>query len=341
MLYRDPQLFFLLLLLPVLAFFYYAAFRWKKKTLHLFGNSDLVEKLADSLSPIRERIKAGLLLCAFLMTLLALTRPLWGTRFEVLPRKGVDIVVALDVSTSMLAEDISPSRIKRAKYELGRFIDQVKGDRVGIVAFAGDAFVPCPLTTDYGAAKMQLDVLDPGSISSQGTALSRAIGRASALFNQKENKFKVMVLITDGEDNLEDPVSEAEKAKSTGVIIYTLGIGTQGGVPIPLQRRGDDVIYKKDLSGNTVLTTLNEDVLYKVADATGGKYFHSTGSGLELERIYQEIEKLDKKDLKSEEFDRYNEQFMWPLGLGLILLLLEFFLSSRKKAKTAWGGRFE
>lgn len=341
MLYRDPQYLFLLLLVPVLIFFYWLAFRWKKRMLLSFGEERLIAKITAATSSGRQAWKAALLIAAYAAVVIALARPLWGARLEIMPRKGVDIVVALDVSVSMLAEDISPNRMKRARYEIGRFIEKVKGDRVGLVAFAGDAFVPCPLTTDYGAVRMQLDVLDPAAISAQGTAVSRAITRAASLFDRKENKYKVLILITDGEDNLEDPVAEAEKARAQGVIIYTLGIGTKGGVPIPLGDQGGGVVYKKDEGGNTVLTTLNEEVLTRVAEAADGRYFHSTGAGLELDRIYNEIEKLDKKDLKAEEFSRYNEQFMWPLGLALLLLFIEHLLSSRRRRKLTWDGRFE
>lgn len=341
MLYRDPHLLFLLFLTPLLLLFYALAFRGKKKMLHAFGEEALIAKLTSATASGRQAWKAGLLVAAFVLIVIALSRPLWGTRLSLLPRKGVDIVIALDASVSMLAEDISPSRIKRARYEIARFVDRIKGDRVGLVGFAGDAFVPCPLTTDYGAFKMQLEVLDPASISAQGTAISRALSRGTSLFNQKETKYKVLVLITDGEDNLEDPVDEAKKAAAEGVIIYALGIGTRGGVPIPVAKQAGGVVYKKDGAGNTVLTSLNEEMLDRVASAAGGKYFHSTGAGLELDRIYAEIEKMEKKELQAEEFDRYNEQFMWPLAAALLLLILEYFTSSRRKRKLTWDGRFE
>jgi Ca-activated chloride channel family protein len=219
-------------------------------------------------------------------------------------------------------------------------MDKLKGDRAGLVAFAGDAFVQCPVTTDYGALKMFLDVLDPAAVANQGTAIGAALRKTRQCFDPKENKYKVAVLITDGEDNAEDPVAEAKKGAAEGVIIYCLGIGTKGGVPIPLKKRAGGVVYKKDKSGNTVLTTLNEEVLAEIALATGGKYFHSTGAGLELDRIYQEINKLEKKELKSLEFNRYKEQFMWPLAFALALLIFEYFLSARRKKKKTWDGRF-
>jgi len=183
-------------------------------------------------------------------------------------------------------------------------------------------------------------VLDPAAIPAQGTDITGAIEKSAGCFNRNENKYKVIVLITDGEDNEGSPVAAAKKAREEGVIIFALGIGTQGGVPIPLNKRDGNITYKKDESGNTVLTTLNEETLEGVADATGGRYFHSTGGGLELERIYDEISKIEKKELKAEEFNRLQEQFLWPLGLALFFLVAEFFVNSRRREKRT-EGRFD
>lgn len=341
MLYRNPEFLYALFLVPVLALFYYLAFRWKKKTLHAFGDEKLIAKLSSTTSQGRQTTKAVLVILAFVFILIALARPLWGTRMEIVKRKGLDIVIALDVSNSMLAEDIKPNRIKRAKYEVGKLVDKLRGDRIGLVAFAGVAFTQCPITTDYGAVKMYLDILEPTAIDAQGTALGEALRRCRRAFNQNENKYKVIILITDGEDNVENPVEEAKKANEEGITIFTLGIGTKGGVPIPMSKDGSNITYKKDASGNTVLTTINEEVLEDVAAAANGRYFHSTGGGLELDRIYDEINKIEKKELKAQTFGRYNEQFVWPLSIAFILLLVEFVLSSRKKKSNVWEGRFE
>jgi len=187
---------------------------------------------------------------------------------------------------------------------------------------------------------MFLEVLDPDAIPSQGTAIAEAIAKARNCFNPADTKNKVVVLITDGEDNYEEPLAEAKKAAAEGLIVYCLGIGSPGGVPIPINRSSGGIVYKKDSQGNTVLTSLNEETLVKIAEATGGAYFHSTGSGLELARIYGEISKLEKKELKNELFGRYLEQFMWPLGLAILLMLVEFFLPGRKKP-VIQEGRFE
>jgi len=341
MLYRNPEYLYLLALLPLLARFYWIAFRWKKRALAAFGEPALMAKLSSMAGAGRQRLKAALLIGALFFLILALSRPMWGMREEIVKRKGLDIVICLDVSNSMLAEDISPNRIKRAKYEISRLVDKLRGDRIGLIAFAGAAFTQCPVTTDYGAVKMYLDILDPNSISAQGTAIGDALRKARRAFNSNENKYKVIVLITDGEDNVENPIEEAKKAAQEGAVIYTLGIGTRGGVPIPMEKNGSAVVYKKDNSGNTVLTSMNEEVLEEIATTANGRYFHSTGGGLELNRIYDEINRIEKKEIKAQIFGRYNEQFSWPLGAALVLLVLEYFLSSRKKRKKDWEGRFE
>jgi Ca-activated chloride channel family protein len=187
---------------------------------------------------------------------------------------------------------------------------------------------------------MYLNVLDPAAIAAQGTAIGGAIRQSRRAFSTQEAKSKVLILITDGEDNVEDPVSEAKKAAEEGIIIFALGIGTQGGVPIPVQRQGTQVVYKKDNSGNTVLTSINDEVLEKVAEAAGGRYFRSTGRGLELDRIYAEIDKLEKQEMKGRLFSRYHEQYEWPLAFALLLLIIEFLIPARRVRRQAWEGRF-
>ncbi|MBL8025898.1 MAG: VWA domain-containing protein [Fibrobacteres bacterium] len=340
MIYRSPEFLWLLLLIPVLFLFYMLAFRAKKRALLKFGSAAMMVKLAASASSARDKLKAALIIAAFIFAVIALARPLWGSRMEEVKRKGIDIVIALDVSNSMLAEDIAPNRIDRAKHEISKLIDKLKGDRVGLVAFAGSAFTQCPVTSDYGAVKMYLNVLDPSAIAAQGTAIGGAVRQSRRAFSTQEAKSKVLILITDGEDNVENPVDEAKKASEEGIVIFALGIGTQGGVPIPLSRQGTQITYKKDESGNTVLTSINDEILEEVAAAAGGRYFRSTGRGLELDRIYSEIEKMEKQEMKGQMFNRYHEQFKWPLALAILLLILEFMIPGRRIRKQQWEGRF-
>jgi Ca-activated chloride channel family protein len=221
-------------------------------------------------------------------------------------------------------------------------VDKLEGDRIGIIAFAGEAFVQCPLTLDYGAAKIFLDVLEPGLIPTPGTALGQAIEQAMKSFESAERKHKVMVLITDGEDTQDQDILEAAKAAELeGVIIYTVGIGSPQGVPIPVfDERGNQIGFKKDRQGEVVVSKLDELALEKIALQTGGKYYRASSGEAELDRIYEAISGMEKKELASLKFSQFEERFQYVLGIALFLLILETLLSERRKAKQQWRGRF-
>jgi Ca-activated chloride channel family protein len=255
-------------------------------------------------------------------------------------RKGVDIMVALDISRSMLAEDIAPNRLDRAKHEIGKFIDLLKGDRVGLIVFAGESFVQCPLTLDYGAAKMFLDVVSTEWIPLQGTALADAVDQAVVSFRSKAKKHKVLVILSDGEDHEGEAMEAARRAAHKGVRVYTVGIGSESGVPIPLAKSSGNVVYKKDKRGNLVMTRLNPLVLEKIALECDGKYFHA-GTSLDLTRIYAEIFEMEKKDLGMNKVAIHEERYQLFLLIAIVLLLVEYFLSERVKMHNVWRGRFE
>jgi Ca-activated chloride channel family protein len=259
---------------------------------------------------------------------------------EMMERKGIDVIVALDISQSMLAEDIAPNRIDRAKHEIFKFIDLLKGDRVGIIIFAGESYVQCPLTLDYGAAKMFLDVVTTDWIQLQGTALAEAIGQSVKAFKTESKKHKVMVLISDGEDHEGEAIKAAKEAKKEGVKIYTIGIGSESGVPIPIKKGGGNIVYKKDKKNNLVMTRLNSIILEKIALESEGRYFHA-GTNLDLSLIYNEIAKMEKKDLGMNKLAVYEERYQIFLLIAVIFLLLEFFIPERVRHKTEWRGRFE
>ncbi len=307
-----------------------------------FGNLDLVNKLSQSTSRGRQITKALLTICGVLFMILALARPQIGTRLEEVKREGLDIFVALDVSFSMLAEDIQPSRLAKAKHEISTFIDLLEGDRIGLVAFAGEAFIQCPLTLDYGAAKTFLEIMDPGLIPEPGTNLSAAIALATKSFESKERKYKVLILITDGEDHGDKTQEYVEAADKEGVIIFTVGIGSPKGVPIPLyDERGAKKGFKKDRKDEVILTKLDELALQKIALTTGGKFYHSTTGETKLEKIYEEVSKMEKKELASMKFSQYEDRFQYVLGFAILLLILELVISERVKIGHKWRGRFE
>ncbi len=317
-------------------------FKWKKRALARFGNLKLVHKLSESTSRGRQIGKEVLLICGVLFMTLALARPQIGTRLEEVKREGVDIFVALDVSFSMLAEDIQPSRLAKAKHEIAAFIDLLQGDRIGLISFAGEAFIQCPLTLDYGAAKTFLEIMDPSLIPEPGTNLSAAIALAMKSFESKERKYKVLVLITDGEDHGDKTGEYVEAADRDGVIIFTVGIGSPKGVPIPLyDQRGAKKGFKKDQKDQVILTKLDELALQKIALTTGGKFYHSTTGETKLEKIYGEVSKMEKKELASMKFSQYEDRFQYVLGFAILLLVLELVISERIKTGQEWRGRFE
>ena len=306
-----------------------------------FGNLDLVKKLSESVSRGRQVAKAVLVVLAVLFMALALARPQIGTRLEEVKREGVDIFVALDVSKSMLAEDIKPSRLAKAKHEISKFIDMLRGDRIGLIVFAGEAFVQCPLTLDYGAAKTFLNIMDPSLIPEPGTNLSAAIGTAMKSSESQERKYKVLVLVTDGEDHGDNVMQAAEVAEREGVVIYTVGIGSTKGVPIPIYDRRGNKELKKDRRGEIILTKLDQFTLEKIALTTNGKYYQSITGETRLEKIYEEIAKMEKKELASMKFTQYEDRFQYVLIFAIIFLVLELLLSERVKIKHEWRGRFE
>lgn len=341
MTYGDPRYLALLLLIPLLLVFYFVTGKLKKRALAIFGNLELVRKLMRAVSPKRIFVKKSLIVAALLLMIVAAARPQFGTRMREVSRKGVDIMIVLDTSLSMLAEDVAPNRLERAKHEIDAFLSLLKGDRIGLVCFAGVPYVQCPLTLDYGAARIFLDIVDSRLIPVQGTAIGDALRLAVDAFDSKELKYKVVILITDGEDQDTKPLEAAEYAKKNGVVIYTIGIGTREGNPIPIKDdQGATVQRKKSKDGSVVISKLNEMDLLKIASLTDGKYHRATSGELELETIYQQISGMDKRDLSST-LKTYNEdRFQYFLVVAFVLLAIEAVISERRKVRDEWHGRF-
>ncbi|MCX6640989.1 MAG: VWA domain-containing protein [bacterium] len=325
-----PQFFYLLLLLPILGVFLFIIKRRKNRQLRdAFASSTLLAMIAPGISFTRQSLKDVLLLVALLFMIIALADPQVGTRIEQIKREGIDLVIAVDVSYSMLAKDIAPSRLEKAKHEIRSLLDRLQGDRVALVAFSGKAIVECPLTLDYGAAEIFLDVIDPTLISMPGTSLAAAIRTSLKAFAEDSPASKAMVLITDGEDH-EQQVDEAIKeAKAKGVIIHAVGIGSVQGVPIPAGDLGGD--FKKDRQGNVVVTKLDEAILQQIVSETGGVYQRCSSSEDELKAITNAIAGLEKGELGSKQFTQYEHRYQPFLVAALILLVLEFLTSDRRR----------
>lgn len=321
---------FFLWVIPVMVVFYVYAFRKRDKMLALFCGKELVGELVPDFKKGRRIIKALLIMLGIMMGIFALTRPQWGFHWEEIKRVGVDVMVAIDVSESMLAEDVKPNRLERAKREVIDLIEMMEGDRIGLIAFAGTSFVQCPLTLDYGACKMFLDYIDTDLIPVPGTAIAEAIRTSLKSFNKRERKSKALIIITDGEDHEGEPIDAAKEAKKEGIKIFTIGVGREGGAPIPLKDGSGG--FKKDRKGDMVITHLDEITLQKIALETGGSYVRSVTGDMDLDKIYQEGIKqhVEQKQLKSTRKRRWEERFQWFIFFALLFVSVEFFVSERR-----------
>ncbi|MBN1351308.1 VWA domain-containing protein [candidate division KSB1 bacterium] len=319
-------------IIPALVVFYWFSFKRKSALLAKFANTELLEALIASTNRKMQMLKITLLLIVMFYFIVGWAGPQLGTKLETVKRQGVDIMIALDVSLSMMAEDIAPNRLEKAKHEIENLIDKLEGDRVGLIAFSGVAFIQCPLTLDYGAAKIFLDIMRPDLIPEPGTKIGKAITTAMKAFDQKERKHKVLVLITDGEDHEGDPMKAAEEAEKQGVRIYTVGLGSPDGVPIPItDERGASRNFKKDNEGKVVTTKLDQITLEKIALQTKGKYFRASSNEAELDKIYEDIAQMEKKELASKKFSQYEDRFQFILLFALFLLVAELFLPERRQ----------
>jgi Ca-activated chloride channel homolog len=326
----HPQLIYLYLLLPVLIILYLFMRKWKKQALKKFGEEKLIRKLFPDVSITRPGIKFVLLMMATVFFIAALCGPLIGSKLEEVKRKGADIIIALDVSNSMLAEDLKPDRLQRAKQSIGRLIDKLQGDRIGIIVFAGEAYVQLPVTTDYGAAKMFLNTIDPDLVPKQGTAIGAAIDLAVQSFTDTTKKHSAIIVITDGENHEDDAVKSAKEAADQGIRVYTIGMGSEQGAPIPLYSNGSKVGYRQDRSGKTVITKLDESKLSEIADAGNGYFVRANNSDDGLDAILKELGGLDRKEFKAKMYTDYENQFQYFLAIALLFLLAEFIPGERK-----------
>ena len=340
--FSEVELLYLLGLMPILFLFFLWSFRQKRSALMRFGGTKLTERLTGEASRRRQWWKATLLLLGVALLVAALARPQFGAKVETIEREGQDIVIALDVSLSMLARDIQPNRLQKAKHAMSSLIDLSEGDRIGLIAFAGEAFVQCPLTLDKRAATMLLNTMGPDLIPVPGTALTSAMRKSLTLFPEKEQKHKVLILMTDGEGHTGEPLEAAKEAADQGVRIYTVGIGSTQGTPIPLlgpkeRQKG----FKKDGEGEVVMTRLDEITLREVAELTGGKYYRASPGVSELEDLYADIAGMDKKTLSSVQVTQFEERFQILVLIALFLLVVELILAERRKVKAVWQGRFQ
>lgn len=319
-----------LTLVPVIVLAFFWARRARKKALARFGNPEMLSLLMPSIGKYKPGLKFFLLTLALLFVILGMANPQIGTKMEEVKREGVDIMIALDVSNSMKAEDLKPNRLENAKQEIARMIDKLQSDRLGIIVFGGDSYLQLPLTTDYSAARLLLSTIDVDIIPVPGTAIGSAIRLAMKSFAEGETKHKVIILITDGENHEDDAIATAKDAVKEGVVIHTIGLGSPEGSPIPVYQNNIQVGFRKDGDGNTVVTKLDEQGLVQIAEAGNGKYQRASNQQDELDAILKDIQSMEKKEFGAKVFTEYEDRFQYALAAGLFFLVGEFFISERK-----------
>jgi Ca-activated chloride channel family protein len=330
--FANPEYLYLLLLLPVMVAVFAIHQYMRRNSLKKLGESALIGKLIPEISRIRPAVKFIILLAGISAVIIVLARPQFGSRLEEVKKQGIEVIIALDVSNSMLAEDIQPNRLTRAKQAISKLVDNLENDKIGLIVFAGDAYTQIPITTDYISAKMFLSTINPDMVPKQGTAIGAAINLAERSFTPGEGKSKALIIITDGENHEDDPVSEAETASKAGIVIHTIGIGSNEGVPVPVSIGGRRD-YLKDANGATVITKLDEDILKRIAVSAQGNYIRASNSSIGLDEIFSDIRKMKKDELESTMYTEYNDQFQIFVAVALFFIILEIIIMDRKNRK--------
>lgn len=324
--FENPAFLYLLIIIPVIIVIRFLEMRKRKLKLKKFGDLSLLKQLMPDVSSSRKSLKFWLMVAALALLIVMLARPQMGTKISQEKRKGIEVIISLDISNSMRAEDVVPSRLDKSKMLVENMVDNFTNDKVGLVVFAGDAFIQLPITSDYVSAKMFLQNTDPSLIATQGTDLAGAIELSSKSFTQQDKVGRAILIITDGEDHEGGAIEAAEKARKNGIRVFVLGVGSTKGSPVPDGNGG----YMKDNSGQEVISVLNEEMCKQVAQAGGGAYIHVDNTSLAQRQLNDELTKLQKGDISSVVYSEYDEQFQAVGILVLILLIIEMLILERK-----------
>lgn len=326
--FANGELLYLLILVPVLVAVYLLAVGRRRRLVARFGNPALLSELMPDFSRGRIRLKAALFIAAYTLLVFAAARPQLGSKLREEHSRGVEMMLVVDVSNSMMAEDFEPNRLERTKYAIGKLFEGLQQQRVGLVVFAGEPKVQLPITSDYRMAQAFAKRISPSLVSEQGTAVGRALEQAMLSFSSQSEQSRVIVLITDGENHEDDAVEVARKAAAQGIRIYTIGIGTPEGAPIQID--GD---FIKDENGEMVVSKLNEEMLEQIASITGGAYVRATKQSIGLDEIVKSIDEMEKSDLATVRFEEFNEQYQYLVAAALVLLVLDVFILSRRNPR--------
>lgn len=331
----------MLAIIPLIVVVFLFVQNWKKRKLRKFGNQDIVKRLMPNVSKTLPVVKFVLYTMAMISLLVGLANLQFGTKLEEVKREGIDLMICLDVSNSMLAEDLSPNRLERSKRAIYQLIEKLHNDRLGIIVFAGQAYVQLPITTDYGSAKLFLETIGTDIVPTQGTSIGSAINLAMESFDFENGTSKSIIVITDGENHEDDAKTAAIEASDKEVMVHTIGMGSEKGGPIPVYKNGAQVDFRKDNAGNTVVTKLNEQMLKEIATAGNGSYVRASNANAGLGIIMDEIDKMEKKEFGSKSFKDYEDRFQIFLIIALFLIVIEYFISNRRTTKLDGVNLFE
>ncbi len=327
--FAHPEYFYLMLVIPAFVVLFILSRLSRLRSLRLFGDRALIAQLMPSASGNRPFIKFTIWMLALAFIIGALAQPQFGSKLVTSKRKGVELIIALDVSNSMMAEDIKPNRLERAKRAIAKLTERLRNDKIGLIVFAGQAYVQLPITTDYVSAKLFLDAINTGIVPVQGTAIGAAIQMAMKSFTPEFTGSKAVIVITDGENHEDDAVGAAKEALEKKIIVHTIGMGLPQGAPIPIGGPGSRD-FLKDKQNNIVVTKLDENMLTQIATAGGGTYIRANNAEVGLNNLFNEIEKMEKSELNSRDYSEYNDQFPLFLTLALILIMIDFMILDRK-----------
>lgn len=328
--FGNPEYLYLLLLVPLLIVLFALGQYAKKQALHKFGDLSVIEQLMPYVSKSRPVLKFIFLSIAIVFIVFALADPQFGSKLEKVKRKGAEIIIALDVSNSMLAQDIKPNRLERAKQAISKLIDNMENDRIGLIVFAGDSYIQVPVTSDFSAAKMFLSTINTEIVSKQGTAIGTAIDLAMNSFTPESEMDKALIIITDGENHEDDAIKAAKLANEKGIAVHTIGMGSRQGAPIPLRIGYGQTEFQKDRDGNTVISKLDQNLLTEIASVGGGEFVRANNSQTGLHRLFNRINEMEKKEMEEKIYTDFEHRFQYLLGVALFFILLDIFVLERK-----------